>query len=283
SGELRSVALYPAAPAGGGVGNHTVPIGHFRGRPAGALRWGNSEPVRLRAVEQHIGEREQIRGPFQQLVAELAPGDVVPQRPHRRGPGRRVDGAHLSVHCHIPHHYGSGCSCVTDAFDTLFENLVEGLVSGLVPLLLQEGLREGDERAGVTFSVAQVGRTVGVAVEDEEVLAVDNPTETRRCPCKQASGCRGRGSSARSAPRASSALRRRAHARPPSRKYLLIANLAVLAPYRRDFTTWRLHEGLHTHRTMWIVQVHLIEEAPLYGAFAEPSDGLEPSTPSLPW
>src|SRR5262249_1099230 len=110
-----------------------------------------------------------------------------------------------------------------------------------------------------------------------------NPTETRRCPCKQASGCRGRGSSARSAPRASSALRRRAHARPPSRKYLLIANLAVLAPYRRDFTTWRLHEGLHTHRTMWIVQVHLIEEAPLYGAFAEPSDGLEPSTPSLPW
>src|SRR5262245_40933889 len=69
-------------------------------------------------------------------------------------------------------------SCVTDAFDTLFENLVEGLVSGLVPLLVQEGLREGDERAGVTFSVGQVGRAVGVAVEDEEVLAVDDPTET---------------------------------------------------------------------------------------------------------
>src|SRR5262245_57710665 len=69
-------------------------------------------------------------------------------------------------------------SCVTDAFDTPFENLVEGLVSGLVPLFVQERLREGDERAGVAFSVGQVGRAVGVAVEDEEVFAVDNPTKT---------------------------------------------------------------------------------------------------------
>jgi hypothetical protein len=35
---------------------------------------------------------------------------------------------------------------------------------------------------------------------------------------------------------------------------------------------------LHTHRTLWIVQVHPKEEAPSCGAFAEPSDGLEPST-----
>jgi hypothetical protein len=38
---------------------------------------------------------------------------------------------------------------------------------------------------------------------------------------------------------------------------------------------------LHTHRTLWIVQVHPKEEAPSCGAFAEPSDGLEPSTPLL--
>src|SRR5262249_38618060 len=69
-------------------------------------------------------------------------------------------------------------SCVTDAFDTPFENLVEGLVSGLVLLFVQERLREDDERAGVAFSVGQVGRAVGVAVEDEEVFAVDNPTKT---------------------------------------------------------------------------------------------------------
>jgi hypothetical protein len=31
------------------------------------------------------------------------------------------------------------------------------------------------------------------------------------------------------------------------------------------------------------VQVDPKDKAPGYGAFAEPSDGLEPSTPSLPW
>jgi hypothetical protein len=31
------------------------------------------------------------------------------------------------------------------------------------------------------------------------------------------------------------------------------------------------------------VQVNPKEKPPIYGAFAEPSDGLEPSTPSLPW
>src|SRR5262245_4661743 len=73
---------------------------------------------------------------------------------------------------------GGFSSCVTEAFDTPFENLVEALVSGLVLLLVQEGLREGDEHAGVAFSVGQVGRAIGVALEDEEVLAVDNPTKT---------------------------------------------------------------------------------------------------------
>ena len=69
-------------------------------------------------------------------------------------------------------------SCVTDAFDTLFEDAVEALVSGLVLLLGPERPYEGDERAGVAFAVGQLGCAVGVALEDEEVLAVDNPTET---------------------------------------------------------------------------------------------------------
>jgi hypothetical protein len=40
---------------------------------------------------------------------------------------------------------------------------------------------------------------------------------------------------------------------------------------------------LHTYYTLEDVQVKPKEEAPFYGDFAEPSDGLEPSTPSLPW
>src|SRR5438034_9252380 len=43
-----------------------------------------------------------------------------------------------------------------------------------------------------------------------------------------------------------------------------------------------LHKRLHTHRTFDGEQVSLNEKAPTCGAFAEPSDGLEPSTPSLP-
>jgi hypothetical protein len=43
------------------------------------------------------------------------------------------------------------------------------------------------------------------------------------------------------------------------------------------------HKGLHTHRTLAIVQDGPKEKGPLCGDFAEPSDGLEPSTPSLPW
>ena len=69
--------------------------GHFRGRPAGAVRRGDGEPVRLGADKDHIGEREEIRGPFQQLVAKLAARDLPPKRPYGPRPARRVDGASL--------------------------------------------------------------------------------------------------------------------------------------------------------------------------------------------
>ena len=51
----------------------------------------------------------------------------------------------------------------------------------------------------------------------------------------------------------------------------------------RRFLTRKLHKRLHIHRTFDEQQVDLNEKAPTCGAFAEPSDGLEPSTPSLPW
>src|SRR5215471_17806177 len=64
------------------------------------------------------------------------------------------------------------------------------LVPGLVPLLIQEGLREGDERTGVALSVGQVGRAVCVAVEDEEVLALDNATVNESAkPARLLVGC----------------------------------------------------------------------------------------------
>ena len=40
---------------------------------------------------------------------------------------------------------------------------------------------------------------------------------------------------------------------------------------------------LHTHRTLLTLQVDLNAKVPTCGVFAEPSDGLEPSTPTLPW
>ena len=52
---------------------------------------------------------------------------------------------------------------------------------------------------------------------------------------------------------------------------------------RSPSRTRKLHKRLHTHRTFNNEQVGLNEKAPTCGAFAEPSDGLEPSTPSLPW
>jgi hypothetical protein len=48
-------------------------------------------------------------------------------------------------------------------------------------------------------------------------------------------------------------------------------------------STRKLHKRLHTYRTFDEEQVDLNAKTPTCGAFAEPSDGLEPSTPSLPW
>ena len=47
--------------------------------------------------------------------------------------------------------------------------------------------------------------------------------------------------------------------------------------------TRKLHKRLHTYRTLESAQVDRNEKAPTCGVFAEPSDGLEPSTPSLPF
>jgi hypothetical protein len=48
------------------------------------------------------------------------------------------------------------------------------------------------------------------------------------------------------------------------------------------FWTLELEERLHTHRTLKTVPERPIEKSPISRNFAEPSDGLEPSTSSLP-
>jgi hypothetical protein len=53
----------------------------------------------------------------------------------------------------------------------------------------------------------------------------------------------------------------------------------VFAGLAHGSPTRKLHERLHTHRTFDDEQVRLNEKAPISGAFAEPSSGLEPETP----
>jgi len=59
-----------------------------------------------------------------------------------------------------------------------------------------------------------------------------------------------------------------------------LRGLDLARPYPSP--TRKLHNRLHTHRTRLNLQVDVNTKAPTCGAFAEPSDGLEPSTPSLP-
>src|SRR5215203_6199901 len=57
----------------------------------------------------------------------------------------------------------------------------------------------------------------------------------------------------------------------------------VFDAYRKPPRNSKLHKRLHTHRTLEAVQVQPTEKVAISAAFVEPSDGLEPSTPSLPW
>jgi hypothetical protein len=70
------------------------------------------------------------------------------------------------------------------------------------------------------------------------------------------------------------------------RKRGACASSAVSAVRSRTASTVprarKLHKRLHTHRTLLPLQTSLIAKPLPCGAFAEPSDGLEPSTPSLP-
>jgi transposase len=50
-----------------------------------------------------------------------------------------------------------------------------------------------------------------------------------------------------------------------------------------NFSARKLHKRLHTGPLKARPGLNTYQKAPICGGFAEPSDGLEPSTPSLPW
>jgi hypothetical protein len=71
-----------------------------------------------------------------------------------------------------------------------------------------------------------------------------------------------------------------------ARQKLITAVPTALTTRKRTaaaFVTWKVQKRLHTHRAFDDEQDGLNQKAPTCGAFAEPSSGLEPETPSLPW
>ena len=58
---------------------------------------------------------------------------------------------------------------------------------------------------------------------------------------------------------------------------------AVIPRHQDGVLDLKLHKRLYTYRILELVQVPSTQKAAISAAFAEPSDGLEPSTPSLPW
>ena len=67
-----------------------------RRRPWHSVRRGQDEPIRLGALQDHVGEREHIRRPLEQLIPDRAPRDRLPRGRQRRLP-RPVMGGALDV------------------------------------------------------------------------------------------------------------------------------------------------------------------------------------------
>src|SRR5215472_3043091 len=70
--------LNPEAPLPASLPDRLGPIGEARRRPVETVTWRQSEPVCLRPLEDDIGQREQIGGPFEEPVVERASGNGLP-------------------------------------------------------------------------------------------------------------------------------------------------------------------------------------------------------------
>src|SRR5690348_16353002 len=82
----------------------------------------------------------------------------------------------------------------------------------------------------------------------------------------------------RRSPRSSTSMREKTERQVRARGARNAAPPRVTAPLESELRARKLHKRLHTHCTFDEEQVALNEKAPMCGAFAEPSDGPEPST-----
>src|SRR6516164_10243735 len=71
--------LDPVAPLPARLLDRLGPIGEASRRPLETVTWRQSEPVCLRPLKDDIGQREQIGGPFEELVVERASGNGLPR------------------------------------------------------------------------------------------------------------------------------------------------------------------------------------------------------------
>ena len=78
--------LSPRAPPSRCLPDRVAPARVATRRPQHSVRRGQDEPIRLGALQDHIGEREHIRRPLEQLIPDRAPRDRLPRRRQRRLP-----------------------------------------------------------------------------------------------------------------------------------------------------------------------------------------------------
>src|SRR5262249_29014933 len=91
----RSVRIvHIGAPAPSGICDRLGPSWNARRRPVRSARCRQGEPIRLAPLEDHVGEREKVGGPLEELVADRAPCHRLPDGCQRRLLDRRGE-AHL--------------------------------------------------------------------------------------------------------------------------------------------------------------------------------------------
>ena len=78
--------LSPRTPPSRCLPDRVAPACVAARRPQHSVRRGQDEPIRLGALQNHIGQREHIRRPLEQLIPNRAPRDRLPRRRQRRLP-----------------------------------------------------------------------------------------------------------------------------------------------------------------------------------------------------
>ena len=95
-GNRTSAILGPRAPPSRGLPDRVAPVCVATRRPRHSVRRRQDEPIRLGALQDHLGEREDVRRPLEQLIPDRAPRDRLPRGRQRRLAQTLMRGALLS-------------------------------------------------------------------------------------------------------------------------------------------------------------------------------------------